>query len=268
MRSKINTQGHPFHLVDPSPWPFTGALGALTATIGAAMYMHNYFFAVYPMFLGLFLVIITSVDWWGNVVYEAVFEGHHTKEVQRGLRQGMLLFIVSEMMLFFSFFWAFLHSGVNPAYSIGQWPPAGIEVISPWGVPLLNTTLLLTSGATVTLAHHALVAGDFRRTLEGLLLTVLLSCFFICVQLFEYKESSFTISDGVFASGFFLTTGFHGFHVVIGTLCLFVCLLRLCLQQFTREHHVGLECAIWYWHFVDVVWFILFLLVYWWPFSP
>jgi len=162
------------------------------------------------------------------------------------------------------FFWAFFHSSINPTIEIVQWPPAGIDVIGPWGVPLLNTVILLSSGATVTWAHHAIFTGNFRRTVEGLALTCFLGCFFLYVQLLEYAEAPFTIADSVFGSTFFLTTGFHGFHVLIGTIFLIVCLIRLYKQEFSREHHVGFESAIWYWHFVDVVWLFLFVVVYWW----
>ena len=264
MSTNINKQGHPFHLVDPSPWPFTGAFGALTLTCGTVMYMHGYVGGGFTLTLGFCLVLLTMAGWWRDIVREGAFEGHHTKEVQIGLRQGMILFIVSEVMFFFAFFWAFFHSSINPTVEIVQWPPIGIDVIGPWGVPLLNTLILLTSGATVTWAHHAIFTGNFRRTVEGLALTVFLGCFFLCVQMLEYAEAPFTIADSVFGSTFFLTTGFHGFHVAIGTIFLAVCLVRLYNQEFTREHHVGFESAIWYWHFVDVVWLFLFVVVYWW----
>jgi len=264
MGSSINNQGHPFHLVDPSPWPFTGAFGALTSTCGGVMYMHGYVGGGFTLVLGFSLILLTMGGWWRDIVREAAFEGQHTREVQVGLRQGMILFIVSEVMFFFAFFWAFFHSSINPTIEIVQWPPAGIDVIGPWGVPLLNTVILLSSGATVTWAHHAIFTGNFRRTVEGLVLTCFLGCFFLCVQLLEYAEAPFTIADSVFGSTFFLTTGFHGFHVLIGTIFLIVCLIRLYKQEFSREHHVGFESAIWYWHFVDVVWLFLFVVVYWW----
>jgi len=264
MGSSINNQGHPFHLVDPSPWPFTGAFGALTSTCGGVMYMHGYVGGGFTLVLGFSLILLTMGGWWRDIVREAAFEGQHTREVQVGLRQGMILFIVSEVMFFFAFFWAFFHSSINPTIEIVQWPPAGIDVIGPWGVPLLNTVILLSSGATVTWAHHAIFTGNFRRTVEGLVLTCFLGCFFLSVQLLEYAEAPFTIADSVFGSTFFLTTGFHGFHVLIGTIFLIVCLIRLYKQEFSREHHVGFESAIWYWHFVDVVWLFLFVVVYWW----
>ena len=194
MTLKINTQGHPFHLVDPSPWPFTGAFGALTTTCGAVMYMHSYVGGGFTLILGFALIILTMVGWWRDIVREGSFEGQHTKEVQVGLRQGMILFIVSEVMFFFAFFWAFFHSSMNPTIDIGQWPPLGIEVIGPWGVPLLNTIILLTSGATVTWAHHAIIVRAKKHALTGLGLTLVLAVLFTGLQGLEYYDAPFSIS--------------------------------------------------------------------------
>jgi len=168
-------------------------------------------------------------------------------------------------MFFFAFFWAFFDSTIKPSVMLGGvWPPEGLEILSPWGVPLLNTVILLTSGATVTWAHHSIVAGDKRRSKTGLFLTIVLAVVFTVLQVFEYLQAPFDISDGIYGSCFFLATGFHGFHVFIGTLFLVVCLIRLNLNHFTREHHFGFEAAAWYWHFVDVVWLFLFITIYWW----
>jgi cytochrome c oxidase subunit 3 len=177
----------------------------------------------------------------------------------------MLLFILSEIMFFFSFFWAFFHVSINPSVAIGGvWPPAGLTVISPWGVPLLNTIILLSSGASITWAHHSLLSGDKKDTSLALVLTVLLAIIFTGLQAFEYLSSPFYISDGVYGSTFYMTTGFHGFHVLIGTCFLIVCFVRLYYDHFTTESHIGFECAAWYWHFVDVVWLFLFITIYWW----
>ena len=185
--------------------------------------------------------------------------------VQQGLRQGVLLFIVSEIMFFFAFFWAFFDASIKPAIVLGGvWPPDGLEILNPWGVPLLNTVILLTSGATVTWAHHGIVAGAKNSSQIGLLLTVILAAIFTGLQVLEYLDAPFSISDGVYGSTFFMATGFHGFHVFIGTVFLFICLIRLNLNHFTKEHHFGFEAAAWYWHFVDVVWLFLFVTVYWW----
>jgi heme/copper-type cytochrome/quinol oxidase subunit 3 len=178
---------------------------------------------------------------------------------------GMLLFILSEVMFFFAFFWAFFHASINPSPFIGGvWPPAFLSVLDPWKVPLLNTLLLLSSGATVTWAHHSIVFGSKTNAFLALVSTVFLASIFTLLQVFEYITSFFSISDSVYGSTFFMATGFHGFHVFVGTIFLFVCLIRLYFNHFTREHHFGFEAAAWYWHFVDVVWLFLFITIYWW----
>ena len=185
--------------------------------------------------------------------------------VQNGLRYGMILFIVSEIMFFAAFFWAFFHSSLAPTVEIGAiWPPKGIEVLNPWDIPFLNTVILLSSGASVTWAHHAILAGNRKQAITGLFLTVLLATIFTGFQAYEYLEAPFTISDGIYGSTFYMATGFHGFHVIIGTLFLSVCLIRLIKHHFTPGHHFGFEAAAWYWHFVDVVWLFLFVCIYYW----
>jgi len=258
-------QRHPFHLVDPSPWPALSSLGALCTTMGAVMFFHG-FSGGYSMFYGgLFLVIYCMYVWWRDIIRESTFEGHHTILVQLGLRSGMLLFIVSEIMFFFGFFWAFFHSSIAPTIDIGAvWPPKGIEILNPWEIPFLNTILLLSSGASVTWAHHAILAGKRRDSVIGLIVTIVLAIIFTSFQVMEYIEAPFTISDSVYGSCFFMATGFHGAHVFIGTIFLIVCLIRQLNHHFTRKHHFGCEAAFWYWHFVDVVWLFLFVAIYWW----
>ncbi len=242
-----------------------GAFSALTLTTGGVMYMHSFIGGGYMLTFGFLLVLFTMIVWWRDVIREATFEGHHTTLVQKGMRYGMILFIVSEVMFFFSFFWAFFHSSLSPTVELGSiWPPKGIEVFNPWEIPLLNTLILLLSGATVTWAHHSMVAGNRKEALIGLIATVLLAISFTGFQGMEYLESSFRISDGVYGSTFFMATGFHGAHVLIGTIFLAVCFVRLLNYHFTREHHFGFEAAAWYWHFVDVVWLFLFITIYWW----
>ena len=217
------------------------------------------------MTTGFLTVLFNMYIWWRDIIREATFEGQHTAPVQDGLRMGMLLFIASEVMFFFAFFWAFFDASIKPSPVLGGvWPPDGLETLSPWGVPLLNTVVLLSSGATVTWAHHAIVAGARRSAIIGLVLTIGLAAFFTALQAFEYINAPFGISDGIYGSTFFLATGFHGIHVFVGTVFLTVCLVRLTLNHFTREHHFGFEAAAWYWHFVDVVWLFLFVTVYWW----
>jgi len=254
---------HPFHLVTPSPWPMFASFAAFIMTVGGVMYMHSYKLGGFTLAFGVvYLVLILSL-WWRDVIREATFEGMHTTAVQRGLKMGVVLFIVSEVMFFFAFFWAYFHSSLAPAIEIGSiWPPAGIAVFNPWGVPLLNTLILLLSGVTITYAHHALTAGNRFYLVDGLAFTIILAIIFTCLQVYEYKTAPFNISDGIYGSTFFMSTGFHGFHVIIGTTFIAVCLARV--HHFTTKHHVGFEAAAWYWHFVDVVWLFLFVSVYWW----
>jgi cytochrome c oxidase subunit 3 len=214
---------------------------------------------------GITMIAYSMVVWWRDIIREATFEGHHTEVVQLGLRYGMILFIISEIMFFFAFFWAFFHSSLAPTIDIGAvWPPQGIEVLSPWEVPFLNTVILLTSGASVTWAHHAILAGAPRQSLAALSVTIFLAVLFTGFQVAEYFEAPFTIADSVYGSTFFIATGFHGFHVFVGTCFLAVCLVRQGLGHLQRFHHFGFEAAAWYWHFVDVVWLFLFVAIYWW----
>jgi len=265
LNSTKNNQRHPFHLVDPSPWPFLGAMGAFGLTFGCVMYMHNYSGGFFLFMFGFFTILYTMYIWWRDIIREGTFEGQHTYAVQQGLRQGVLLFIVSEIMFFFAFFWAFFDASIKPAIVLGGvWPPNGLEILDPWAIPLLNTIILLSSGATVTVAHHAIVCGAKSTARTALFATIILAIAFTALQVFEYFNAPFTISDGIYGSTFFMATGFHGFHVFIGTCFLTVCLVRLNLNHFTREHHFGFEAAAWYWHFVDVVWLFLFVAIYWW----
>lgn len=229
------------------------------------MYIHSYAGGGLVLSLGLAMVIYSMFVWWRDVIREATFQGHHTSPVECGLRYGMILFIASEVMFFFAFFWAFFNSSLAPAVEIGGvWPPEGIQVLNPWDIPFLNTVILLSSGAAVTWAHHAILAGSREQAITGLMLTVLLAVLFTAFQAYEYIEAPFTISDGVYGSTFYLSTGFHGFHVFIGTVFLTVCLVRLAKSHFTNHHHFGFLAAAWYWHMVDVVWLFLFVSVYYW----
>jgi heme/copper-type cytochrome/quinol oxidase subunit 3 len=229
------------------------------------MYFHGYSGGLQIQFFGIFNIILCMFFWWRDIVREGTLEGHHTDIVQLGLRYGMILFIVSEVMFFFGFFWAFFAASIAPTVEIGNiWPPKGIAVFNPFEIPLVNTLILLCSGATVTYSHHAITAGSKVEAIWGLVLTVVLAVIFTALQAFEYTSSEFSISDGIYGSTFFMATGFHGFHVLIGTIFLFVCLIRLSLNHFTRQHHFGFEAAAFYWHFVDVVWLFLYVAVYFW----
>lgn len=261
----MNQQKHPFHLVDPSPWPFLASFAALLTTFGGVMYMHGYMGGDSLALTGFFMILYTMFVWWRDVIRESTYQGHHTSTVQAGLKSGMILFIVSEIMFFLAFFWAFFHSSLAPTIEIGAvWPPKGIDVLNPWEIPFLNTLILLTSGATVTWAHHAILAGQKTQGMLSLVLTVVLAAIFTGFQAIEYIEAPFTISDGIYGSTFFMATGFHGFHVFIGTIFLLICFFRLWANQFSTHQHFGFEAAAWYWHFVDVVWLFLFVAIYWW----
>lgn len=262
-------QTHAYHIVNPSPWPLTGALSALLLTSGLVMWFH--FNSTLLLTIGLITNILTMYQWWRDIVREGTFQGHHTPVVQKGLRYGMILFIVSEVFFFSGFFWAFYHSSLAPTPELGgYWPPAGIIPLNPLEVPLLNTSVLLASGVSITWAHHSLIEGNRKHIIQALFITICLGLYFTILQASEYYETSFTISDGVYGSTFFIATGFHGLHVIIGSTFLIVCLFRQLKFHFTSNHHFGFEAAAWYWHFVDVVWLFLYVSIYWWgsyPFS-
>lgn len=259
------TTAHPFHIVDASPWPLVVAFSAFFMLLGLTLYMHAFNLGLSLFVLGFLATFINAGFWWRDIVREGTYEGAHTLAVQHGLRFGMVLFIVSEIMLFFAFFWAYFHSSLNPVPEIGcVWPPKGIEVISPWLIPLLNTTLLLTSGASLTWSHAALIGGYRLEAITGLLLTISLAVLFTSFQVYEYLNAPFNISDGIYGTTFYSLTGLHGFHVIVGTIFLIVALYRAVVHHYTRNNHIGFECAAWYWHFVDVVWIFLFLAVYTW----
>nr|YP_097043.1 cytochrome c oxidase subunit III [Ensatina eschscholtzii]AAU20480.1 cytochrome c oxidase subunit III [Ensatina eschscholtzii] len=256
-------QAHAFHMVDPSPWPLTGAIAALLLTSGLTMWFH--FGILTLMNLGFTLMVLTMLQWWRDIVRESTFQGHHTPPVQKGLRHGMILFITSEILFFFGFFWAFYNSSLAPTPELGEsWPPIGIIPLDPFEVPLLNTTVLLASGVTVTWAHHNIMFNNRKETIQSLMLTIILGIYFTALQTMEYYETPFTIADGVYGSTFFVATGFHGLHVIIGSLFLLTCFIRQIKFHFTSNHHFGFEAAAWYWHFVDVVWLLLYISIYWW----
>nr|BBC14911.1 cytochrome c oxidasesubunit III [Xenoturbella japonica] len=260
----MTKQMHPFHMVDQSPWPLTASLGALMMTSGLALWFHSPSTKLL-MFFGLALTIITSVQWWRDITREATLQGHHTSPVETGMRWGMILFIMSEIFFFLAFFWAFFHSSLAPTPEIGTcWPPKGVTPMNAFSVPLLNTAILLSSGVTVTWAHHALLKGDRKAMITSLTITVILGLYFTTLQAMEYVEASFTIADSAYGSTFFVATGFHGLHVIIGTTFLAVCLTRQMMFHYSKSHHFGFEAAAWYWHFVDVVWLFLFVCIYWW----
>ncbi|TAK48498.1 MAG: cytochrome c oxidase subunit 3 [Xanthobacteraceae bacterium] len=265
---------HDYHLVDPSPWPVIGAASAFILAIGIISWMHEMFPAAPLVFgVGVLGVLYTMMSWWRDVVREAEHQGHHTRVVQLHHRYGMILFIVSEVMFFVAWFWAYFNSALFPADPHlftrealfgGMWPPKGIETFDPWHLPLINTLILLTSGTTVTWAHHALIHDDRASVKWGLILTIVLGVAFTSVQAYEYAHAAFSFAGNIYGSTFFMATGFHGAHVIIGTIFLTVCLIRVYAGHFKPNQHLGFEFAAWYWHFVDVVWLFLFSCIYVW----
>jgi len=263
--TRSNFQDHPFHLVSPSPWPIKTSIALFTLTANGAFSMHLFNNSYILVFISLGLVVASMSLWFRDIVAEGTYLGNHTSAVQKGLNFGVLLFIASEACFFLAIFWAFFHSALAPTVELGsQWPPMGIEPVNPFELPLLNTVILLSSGATITYAHHSLIKGERKGAIYGSFYTVLLAFIFTIFQGVEYSVSSFTISDGVFGTCFFFGTGFHGIHVIIGTIFLAVGLWRIFAYHLTDMHHVGYEAGILYWHFVDVVWLFLYVSMYYW----
>ena len=265
---------HDYHLVDPSPWPIVGSVAALALAVGLISWMHKMYAAAPIVFAaGAIGLLYTMFAWWRDVIKEAEHKGDHTRVVQISHRYGMILFIASEVMFFVAWFWAYFSSALFPAdlHHVartelfgGVWPPRGIETFDPWHLPLLNTLILLTSGTTVTWAHHALLHNDRKGLKWGLICTVILGALFTSVQAYEYGHAAFKYAGHIYGATFFMATGFHGAHVLIGTIFLIVCLLRAYAGHFTPKQHLGFEFAAWYWHFVDVVWLFLFACIYVW----
>ena len=265
---------HDYHLVNPSWWPIVGAISAFILAVGAVTWMHGA--KPYGMIIGFLMVLYTMFMWWRDVIHEAN-TGDHTPVVSLHLRYGMLLFLASEVMFFVAWFWAFFDASLFTGEAKlaarvlatgGVWPPSGTTVFDPFHLPLLNTMILLTSGTTVTWAHHALLNNDRKGLVWGLALTILLGLTFTGVQAYEYAHAMFAFNNAnggnIYGSTFFMATGFHGFHVIVGTIFLIVCWLRALKGDFTPKQHFGFEAAAWYWHFVDVVWLFLFVCIYIW----
>jgi cytochrome c oxidase subunit III len=291
-------KNHDYHILPPSIWPLVTSFSALAATGGGVMYMHKAPYGGLISIAGIIAIFFCAFSWWADVIKEA-HQGDHTPVVQLHQRYGMILFIASEVMFFVGWFWAFFDFSLFPAavqlvdgavekveginsvtQGIGQFPAKGVEVMDPWGFPLLNTLILLCSGTTVTWAHHALIhgerggemkglwgvmgVGDNDAVKKGLWLTILLGLLFSSIQAYEYVHAPFAFKGLNYSAAFYMATGFHGFHVIIGTIFLIVCLIRVYKGHFTPKQHFGFEAAAWYWHFVDVVWLFLFAAVYIW----
>lgn len=266
---------HDYHLVDPSPRPLLASFSAFFMALGGALcFSEDYVHIgkiVFP--LGIIALIYCAYTWWRDVVREGIHDKAHNKVVRSGLRFGMVLFIVSEIMFFFAFFWSFFKAFLAPEAQLddmgiwpvaeGVWPPEGIETLDAWDIPFTNTLILLLSGTTVTWAHHALLQEDHKSVVRALAITVALGVIFTGFQIYEYHVATFAFDENIYTANFYMATGFHGAHVLIGTIFLAVCLVRSMKGQFTPENHLGFEFAAWYWHFVDVVWIFLFVCVYW-----
>lgn len=262
----------PYHLVNPSPWPIVGSFAALLIVLGIVLAANFGGVGYVPLLLGALIAFTVMFFWWRDVVHESRTPGLHSPVVRLGLRYGMMFFITSEVMFFVAFFWAFFNYALFPENIAGlatpMWPPPNIHTPDPFHLAILMTMILLLSGTTITWAHHSLIEGDKKGLITGLGITVLLGAAFTAVQLWEYTHSPFVfVGGGVYPSVFFLATGFHGFHVIVGTSFLIVCWFRARAGHFTPERHFGFEAAAWYWHFVDVVWLFLFVCIYWWGAS-
>nr|ATN23522.1 cytochrome c oxidase subunit III [Neolema sp. EMHAU-15071012] len=256
-------KNHPFHLVDYSPWPILSSLNVMTLMMGLIKWFHLYKMNLF--IISILSMLLIMYLWWRDITREGTFLGLHTLKVNLGLRFGMILFIVSEIFFFISFFWGFFHSALSPSIELGMnWPPKMISTFNPLEIPLLNTIILLSSGLTVTWAHHSLIENNFQMTMNSLILTIILGIYFTILQAYEYIEAPFTIADSIYGTAFFMATGFHGLHVMIGTTFLTICLIRHFYNHFSPIHHFGFEAAAWYWHFVDVVWLFLYISIYWW----
>nr|AFY16824.1 cytochrome c oxidase subunit III [Leptobelus sp. HL-2012] len=256
-------KNHPFHLVEKSPWPLISSMALLTLTSG----MVNMFFNnnMNLMLIGLTITLLCMTQWWRDMIRESTFQGLHTKTVMKNMKMGMIMFILSEIMFFTAFFWAFFHSSLSPSIEIGMnWPPLNIKSFNPLSIPLLNTMILLSSGVSLTWAHSSVLTKNFTQSMKSMMITITLGIYFSLLQLYEYYESSFSISDSVYGSSFFMSTGFHGIHVMIGTTFIYISKMRIKNLHISSNHHVGFECSAWYWHFVDVVWLLLYISIYWW----
>jgi heme/copper-type cytochrome/quinol oxidase subunit 3 len=263
MSTDTTAHKHPFHIIDPSPWPAVGAFGALILAIGLVRYMHGS--PPWLLAVGVAVVLATMAGWWRDVIHESVVERAHTRPVRHGLRLGMALFIASEAMFFAAFFWAYFHNALHVSPVIdGTWPPQGIEPLDAFGLPLVNTIILISSGVVLMGGRRGLEHGRRRQMVACTLVAALLGLTFLVLQAVEYGEAAFAFDSGIYASAFYMATGFHGFHVLVGAIMLLVMAFRGLAGHHRPEAHVGFQAAEWYWHFVDAVWIILFTFFYVW----
>nr|YP_010882185.1 cytochrome c oxidase subunit III [Pulchriphyllium bioculatum]WID87099.1 cytochrome c oxidase subunit III [Pulchriphyllium bioculatum] len=257
------TENHPFHMVEKSPWPVMSAASITQMMVGTVMMFQQK--STMMMLMGTIMMIMTMIQWWRDIVRESTYQGKHLKAVIKGIKWGMIMFIISEVFFFLSMFWMFFHSSLSPTPQLGStWPPMGISTFNPMKIPMLNTMVLLTSGISITWAHHSLLNNNMSETNYSLMMTIMLGVYFSALQSYEYTNATFTMSDSSYGSSFFMMTGFHGVHVIIGSTFLLICMKRQMNNHFSKMHHLGFEAAAWYWHFVDMVWLLLYASIYWW----
>ncbi|MEL6582298.1 MAG: cytochrome c oxidase subunit 3 [Pseudomonadota bacterium] len=271
-----HAKNHDYHVLPPSIWPFLAGIFSFVMLFGAVIWMSPNISNNHPwlFLIGFVGVLYVMFGWWSDVVSESQ-AGDHTPVVQIGLRYGVIMFIISEAMFFVAWFWSFFKHALYPMAGLGPdffpiadegiWPPVGVETFDPWHLPLINTLILLLSGCAATWAHHAIVHDNDRKAMaQGLVIAVVFGLIFTGMQAYEYTHAHFGFAGDIYGANFFMATGFHGIHVIIGTIFLFVCLMRAYRGHFTADKHVGFEAAAWYWHFVDVVWLFLFASIYIW----
>lgn len=253
---------HKFHILTCSPWPLF--LSLFTWNIFISFLIFFFKKKNFLLFLSLLNLIIFIILWWRDVIYESLL-GVHRLEVKTNIKFRIILFIFSEIIFFFGWFWAFFHNRLSPSNDLGTiWPPFYILPIEPFQIPFLNTCVLLRRGLTITLVHHLILINKDSKSF--FLFTLFLGFFFTYLQYIEYKNRSFSLRENSYGSSFFITTGFHGLHVLIGSIFIFICLLLTISKKINKLTNLRLEFSIWYWHFVDVVWLFLFIFLYWWAF--
>lgn len=264
-KSILLTHNHPYHIVTLRPWPLLISLSIIIIILGSVQWFYEFRFKI--IITGLTLTLLNLFQWWRDVIRERTFQGSHTTKVSKIIRLGIIIFIVSEIFFFFSFFWSFFHSSLSPNIEIGRiWPPLIINNFNPYRIPLLNTIILLSSGITITWRHYRILNKKYNESNISLLITIILGLYFSILQYIEYNEAPFSISDSIYGSTFFIITGFHGFHVLIGTIFIIITLTRLNKIHLSESHHFGFEARSWYWHFVDVIWLLVYISIYWWTY--
>nr|ALD88448.1 cytochrome c oxidase subunit III [Megachile sculpturalis] len=256
-------KGHPFHLVTLSPWPIVCSINSFNLMISIIIWF--YYYNMYFMLINLIIMISSMLFWWRDIIRESTFQGTHTQMIQKMLKFSMILFIISEMFFFLSFFWTYFHNFLSPSIEIGMnWPPKNIIMFNPYNIPLLNSLILISSGMTLTWSHNCLLNKNWIKSNILMMITIILGLLFSSIQFIEYYEAPFTINDGIFGSIFYMMTGFHGLHVMIGIMFMSICFIRMLMNHLTEYHHFNFEGSAWYWHFVDVIWLLLYILIYWW----